>query len=132
MGSFGMNDKAELGRRLFGDSQLGDRREPTTRLGAGLTSSDKQIKQDIFKRVVKMLDLTMLGALDDKEARVQIRETCEALMAQEALPLNMPTRQRIIKEIEDEILGLGPLEQLLADFDDFRVILLLQVGLLKL
>ena len=115
MGSFGMNDKAELGRRLFGDSQLGDRREPTTRLGAGLTSSDKQIKQDIFKRVVKMLDLTMLGALDDKEARVQIRETCEALMAQEALPLNMPTRQRIIKEIEDEILGLGPLEQLLAD-----------------
>lgn len=81
----------------------------------GLSANERETKKDLFQRVVKMLDLSMLGALDDKSARMQIRETCEALMTQDSLPLNIPTRQRIVKEIEDEILGLGPLEQLLAD-----------------
>lgn len=110
-----MSDKSGLGRNLFGATNLMDRHEATSRLGTGLSASDKEIKRDIFQRVVKMLDLTMLATFEDKEARAQIRETCEALMAQESLPLNVPTRQRIIKEIEDEILGLGPLEQLLSD-----------------
>ena len=84
-------------------------------LGGSLSADQREVKQSIFKRVVKMLDLSLLGALEEKEARKQIRETCESLLGQEALTLNIPTRQRIIKEIEDEILGLGPLEQLLAD-----------------
>ena len=62
-----------------------------------------------------MLDLALLVTLEDAAAREQIRETCEGLMAQEAVPFNIPTRQRIVKEIQDEILGLGPLEQLLYD-----------------
>ena len=81
----------------------------------GLSPSERELKQGLFQRVVKMLDLSLLGGLEEKEARIQIRETCEALMAQDALPINIPTRQRIIKEIEDEILGLGPLEQILSD-----------------
>lgn len=93
----------------LGQSGLGAR--PAT----GLTPTEREVKQSIFRRVVKTLDLSLLGALEEKEARVQIRETCEALMGQESLTLNIPARQRIVKEIEDEILGLGPLEQLLAD-----------------
>jgi pilus assembly protein CpaF len=56
-----------------------------------------------------------LASLDDEEARNLIRESCEGLMSQESLPFNIPTRQRVIREIENEILGLGPLEQLLND-----------------
>jgi pilus assembly protein CpaF len=80
-----------------------------------LSDSEKEWKQQIFHRMVKMLDLPMLAALDDIEARSLIRESCEDIMARESLPFNIPTRQRIIKEIENEILGLGPLEQLLSD-----------------
>ncbi|MEH6824762.1 MAG: CpaF family protein [Motiliproteus sp.] len=84
-------------------------------LAAALTSTEREWKRDIIKRVVKLLDLPMLAALQDLEARSQIRDVCEGIMAQEALTFNIPTRQRIIKEIEDDVLGLGPLEQLLSD-----------------
>ena len=86
-----------------------------TRLAVGLSGAEQEWKRSIFQRVVKMLDLALLVTLDDAAAREQIRETCEGLMAQEAVPFNIPTRQRIVKEIQDEILGLGPLEQLLYD-----------------
>jgi pilus assembly protein CpaF len=81
----------------------------------GLSHSDKVWKQEIFHRIVKMIDLPMLASLEESDARTLIRETCESIMAKEALPFNIPTRQRIMQEIENEILGLGPLEQLLSD-----------------
>jgi pilus assembly protein CpaF len=87
----------------------------SSRLTPGLTAPEQEWKQSIFQRVIRMLDLSLLLTLEDAAAREQIRDTCEALMAQEVAPFNVPTRQRIVKEIQDEILGLGPLEQLLAD-----------------
>jgi pilus assembly protein CpaF len=84
-------------------------------LHTGLSPDEKAWKQEIIHRIVKMLDLPMLVNLEDAEARNLIRESCEGIMGQEALPFNIPTRQHIIREIENEILGLGPLEQLLGD-----------------
>jgi len=81
----------------------------------GLSTDEKTWKQEIFHRLIKMIDLPMLGTLEEGEARNLIRESCESLMARESLPFNIPTRQHIIREIENEILGLGPLEQLLSD-----------------
>jgi pilus assembly protein CpaF len=81
----------------------------------GLSQDEKAWKQEIIHRIVKMLDLPMLANLQEQEARSLIRESCEGVMAQESLPFNIPTRQRIIQEVENEILGLGPLEQLLSD-----------------
>ncbi|WP_290653169.1 CpaF family protein [Aquisalimonas sp.] len=80
-----------------------------------LTGAEQECKQRLFKRLVKMLDLSLLGGLDDKEARAQIQQVCEQLMAEEALPFNAGVRQRIVAELQDEVLGLGPLEALLAD-----------------
>jgi pilus assembly protein CpaF len=46
---------------------------------------------------------------------VQITEVCQQVIAEEQVPLSRAVRQRIVKRIGDEILGLGPLEPLLAD-----------------
>jgi pilus assembly protein CpaF len=81
----------------------------------GLSGSEQECKQSIFQRLVKMLDLSLIGSLDDQDARQQIQQLCETLMSEDSLPFNMAARQRIIAEIQDEILGLGPLEALLAD-----------------
>ena len=81
----------------------------------GLTAEEQECKQRIFQRLVKVLDLSLLGGLDDKEARSQIQQVCETIMAEEALPFNAGVRQRIVSELQDEVLGLGPLEALLAD-----------------
>ena len=85
------------------------------RLSPGPSETELAIKQDLLQRVVKMMDLSLLTSLSDAEARGQIQETCDRLLSQETLPLTAATRKRIINEIENEILGLGPLESLLGD-----------------
>jgi pilus assembly protein CpaF len=85
------------------------------RLREGISSTEQEVKQEILQRVVKMMDLSLLANMQDSEARTQIQEVCERLLNQASLPYNTATRQRIVREIENEILGLGPLESLLAD-----------------
>ena len=97
------------------DEQLLSRRGLGGRLSPGLSVSEHEVKQDLLQRVVKMMDLSLLAGMEESDARAQIQDVCERLMAQDALPFNLPTRQRLVKEIENEILGLGPLEGLLAD-----------------
>jgi len=80
-----------------------------------LLGSRQEVKYDILHNVVKMMDLSLLASLTDADARTQIQDVSERLMGQQSLAFNIPTRQRIIKEIQNEILGLGPLEGLLAD-----------------
>jgi pilus assembly protein CpaF len=79
------------------------------------TLTEQGYKQRIFRQLVKALDLSLLGSLGSAEAREQIRKFTERLMREEALPFNAAVRQRIVTELQDEILGLGPLEPLLAD-----------------
>lgn len=91
------------------------RRIPTRRPSSDLTSGEHEFKQELLQRVVKMMDLSLLAHMAEKEARTQIQDVCERLLALETLPFNAPTRLRLVKEIENEIVGLGPLEALLAD-----------------
>lgn len=83
---------------------------------AGLfTDQEREWKQRIYEKLLKVLDLTLLGTLSDSDARHQIGEVSEQLMTEMSAPLSMSVRQRVIEQIEDEVLGLGPLEPLLAD-----------------
>src|SRR5688500_10148226 len=80
-----------------------------------LSPAEREWKEIIYQRLLKVLDLSLLAGADDKDARRQIRDVCENLIAEERAPLSIASRQRIIRRIEDEVLGLGPLEPLLAD-----------------
>lgn len=76
---------------------------------------EKEWKNRIYEKLLKIMDLSLIDNLEPTEARTQIREICQQLIHQEAIPCNQPTRHLITKQIEDEIMGLGPLEPLLAD-----------------
>jgi len=80
-----------------------------------LTPAEREWKESIYERLLKVLDLSLLATVEDKEARRQIREVCENLIIEERAPLSLASRQTVIRRIEDEVLGLGPLEPLLAD-----------------
>ena len=80
-----------------------------------LTPAEREWKESIYQRLLKVLDLSLLASADDKDARRQIKDVCEGLLAEERAPLSVASRQKIIRRIEDEVLGLGPLEPLLAD-----------------
>ncbi|MFV0348150.1 MAG: ATPase, T2SS/T4P/T4SS family [Halodesulfovibrio sp.] len=75
------------------------------------------IKAQIHERLIEMLDLTAVDALPPAKLREEISRLVEKLLREEfrQAPLNGKERRGIVKEIQDEVLGLGPLEPLLQD-----------------
>jgi pilus assembly protein CpaF len=85
-------------------------------------SSDEEIsahiiewKQRINKKLLDILDLSLIETIGEEKARAEIREAVNRLLAEESAPLSLRQRQQVIKLIEDDVMGLGPLEPLLAD-----------------
>lgn len=72
-------------------------------------------KQVILPRVLGTLDLSMIGTVEEKQTRAQIRDIANRLINEEAAPLSLIQRRHVVRQIEDEVMGLGPLEPLLAD-----------------
>ncbi|QCZ92840.1 CpaF family protein [Salinimonas iocasae] len=80
-----------------------------------LTTEDVDTKQEIFNEVLNLLDPSMLETIEEDIARQQITECCRRLLENYSRPINMATRTIITRLVLDEILGLGPLEVLMAD-----------------
>ncbi|HYQ73256.1 MAG TPA: CpaF family protein, partial [Gammaproteobacteria bacterium] len=80
-----------------------------------VTPQEQEWALRLHQRLVKVMDLSLVTSMEEREARQQIREVSQKLMAEESMPLNEASRLRVLKLIEDEILGLGPLEPLLHD-----------------
>ena len=78
-------------------------------------SIEKEWKEKIYRKLLKVMDLSLIDSLDEIEARRQIEDICQRLIADQAVPLNLEGRKRVAKMIQDEVMGLGPLEPLLAD-----------------
>jgi len=72
-------------------------------------------KQIILPRVLSTLDLSMIGNVDERRVRAQIREIANRFINEESAPLSLMQRRQVVRQIEDEVMGLGPLEPLLAD-----------------
>jgi pilus assembly protein CpaF len=80
-----------------------------------LTDQELEWKLRINAKLLDILDLSLIETIGDDKARIEIRETANRLLADEGAPLSLRQRQNVVKCIEDEVLGLGPLEPLLAD-----------------
>lgn len=89
-------------------------------MGTGVLNSDEQKHvqkwfYDIYDQLMKSIDLTMLTSIDEEQARLRVREAAQDYMQINSVPLSLDSRNRIIKKIEDEVIGLGPLEDLMRD-----------------
>jgi len=80
-----------------------------------LTSLETQWKQRINERLLTVLDLSLIDTVESDKAHKEIREIADRLLAEESAPLSRKQRRLIVQRIEDEVMGLGPLEPLLAD-----------------
>jgi len=76
---------------------------------------ENEWKEQIHHRLLEVIDLSLINTLSPDNARVQIREISQRLMADLSAPLTLDQRKRVIQRIEDEVMGLGPLEPLLQD-----------------
>jgi len=80
-----------------------------------LSPQEQYWQKEIYDQLLKVMDLTLIGSVEPDEVKTQICTICERLLTESSAPISMAARQRIIKMIEDDVLGLGPLEPLLAD-----------------
>ncbi len=79
------------------------------------TPQMQEIKGRIHRRLLDRLNLKIIDQLEAGVVRAQIGDIVRDLLDEESIPLNASERARLIAEIQDEVLGLGPLEPLLAD-----------------
>src|SRR5580765_5848038 len=75
----------------------------------------QQVKADLHRKILDQLDLEKLGKTSGDSARDEVLVVIRRAVSGEAVPLSFAERERLSREILDEIFGLGPLEQLLKD-----------------
>src|SRR5690606_28382101 len=85
--------------------------------GVGGPSSDEfeDIKRELQNELIESLDFEQVGNTPREELAQRLRVTLTERVEVRQLPLNRMERERLVDEILDNILGLGPLEPLLRD-----------------
>jgi pilus assembly protein CpaF len=79
------------------------------------TTEYQQIKSQLHKKILDRLNLEKLARISSEIAREEVLAIVRDAVTNEAVPLSFAERERLSREILDEIFGLGPLETLLKD-----------------
>ena len=90
-------------------------RNQTARPDGNRESQFEEVKRRIHSKLVDKLDLSRVGDLKGDTLKREIRMVVEHLCDAEDTLLNRQERERIVDEVIDEVLGLGPLELILKD-----------------
>ena len=73
------------------------------------------LKATIHRKLIQKLNLDRVTEVNRDEVRREVGHILEGLVVGESTPMSMQERERLAKEVLDEVFGLGPLEPLLAD-----------------
>src|SRR5512134_1998073 len=79
------------------------------------SSSYYDLKVNIHSKLLDRIDLAALESIPEERVREELRLLVERLLVEDGVALNDTERKRIVVDIQNEVLGLGPLEPLLAD-----------------
>jgi pilus assembly protein CpaF len=88
--------------------------QPRTLVQTSVRETFRDLKFRIQSRVVQELD-PRLDLDNQVEVRRQIEEVFSRVIEEEGLALTRAERMRMLEQITDEIIGLGPIEPLLRD-----------------
>jgi pilus assembly protein CpaF len=75
----------------------------------------QEMKSRLHKSLINRMDLTKLATLTPEQVHAEVSRLAETVLAQEAMPLSLSERERLVNDVQHELFGLGPLEPLLAD-----------------
>ena len=93
------------------------RPSPSSRPGSPPRASDRtfELKSQIHRKLISVLNLERVSSLPKDRLRSEIGRVVEKLLEDERVPMTAVEQNRIIEEVLDEVLGLGPLEPLLKE-----------------
>jgi pilus assembly protein CpaF len=74
-----------------------------------------ELKGRVHLKLLNLLDLSRLTEASESALQEDLRRGVEMILAEDKIPLPSPEKERLCREIRNELLGYGPLEPLLAD-----------------
>src|SRR5258708_539922 len=77
----------------------------------------QQLKLAVHNRLFETLDVSRLESLEQNMASTKVTQAITEILNEEGRVLTDTDRMRLVEEIKNELLGLGPLEPLLWDDD---------------
>ena len=95
----------------------GDRAAPQTEIDGDAKRLRRllNLRVDLHRKLLEVLNLSAIEKVSEQELRTEIGEVAREELATSDLVLSRVEFERLVKDLIDEVTGLGPLEPLLAD-----------------
>jgi pilus assembly protein CpaF len=74
-----------------------------------------ELKSQIHRKLIGVLNLERASSIPKDRIRAEIGRVVERLLDEERVPMTTAEQTKIVEEVLDEVLGLGPLETLLKE-----------------
>jgi pilus assembly protein CpaF len=74
-----------------------------------------ELKSEIHRKLIGVLNMERVSSLPKERVRAEIGRVVERLLEDERVPMTTAEQNKIVEEVLDEVLGLGPLEPLLKE-----------------
>jgi pilus assembly protein CpaF len=74
-----------------------------------------ELKSEIHRKLIGVLNLERVSSIPKDRLRAEIGRVVEQLLDEERVPMTTAEQTKIVEEVLDEVLGLGPLETLLKE-----------------
>lgn len=84
-----------------------------------VTNELQELKTRVHERLLEVLDLALIDAIDQNALKREIKKATEIILSEDdiVVPLNAEEKEQFCREIQDEVLGLGPIELFMHDPD---------------
>jgi len=82
---------------------------------SALDQAWQELKSRVHNALFDYLDLSRIGSLSEDQVKHDVGEATRILLEKERALLSLEDRERLIREIQHEVFGLGALEPLLQD-----------------
>ena len=74
-----------------------------------------KLKNKLHHQILDKVDLVSLESMSESKLRQEISTLVELLLTEDPVAINDAERRMLVRDIQNEMLGLGPLELLMAD-----------------
>ena len=74
-----------------------------------------ELKTRVHRQLIERLDLAKLSSLPSDVVQQQIRRIVEDMLVADETPLSRQEREDLVREVQHETFGLGPIEPLMQD-----------------
>jgi len=79
------------------------------------TPTLQELKERVHRRLLETLDLAEARRMPPEQLQKECSRRVDALVNEQRCPLSAPEKQQLVREVMDEIFGLGPIEEFMRD-----------------